>query len=236
MGKVQAAQNYEQHYQGTWVSERYKISGDFDVFINITKNKVSGNIEISGSPTIKRAAIEGQLEQGKITFGIIDDSQIKLTYEGTLQDNKMSGRYYAKSPYLKDSGSWDSVKIDKPRPPITSTRTRTKAKEGYKCVQTNTKMTYYFKNNNIRFEPANTVSGLTTYDIQLGNTKYYKIVEARGNAHVSLLRVTRTYDEWFNTIVDKAKQLKGKTGANMAGAPHCQTLELSDDLFSVPKQ
>ena len=229
----------EPAYSGNWQSRSGAAAGTFSVHLKNENGKLDGDIRIDGSPLTKGGRIQGTVSGADIKFGVVDAGHVQLRYEGTLNGKQMQGIYTASAGRIVDQGSWQATATDAPSPTAAGAKADDNAgldlSRGIKCTLRQTNMIYYFKGDKIRFESPARIPGITTYDLQIGDAAYYKIVVAPDGPHAGKQPVRLTFDQWYRKVVTNFQTLKGKPGGSMSGAPRCECLDLPDKLFAVPR-
>lgn len=97
-------------WEGSWISEKTKKMGDFQVKLLQEGQDIIGNIKIDGSPLTKGGDIKGTINGDKLEFGLVKDKRGELKYSGTISENAMSGTWQILR--IKDQGTWQATKIE----------------------------------------------------------------------------------------------------------------------------
>jgi hypothetical protein len=95
-------------WQGNWLSEKTKKSGDFQVVFQKKGSELTGSIRIGGSPLTRGGDIKGTINGDKLEFGLIKDKKGRLKYTGTISEDTMAGIWQI--PAIKDHGTWQATK------------------------------------------------------------------------------------------------------------------------------
>jgi hypothetical protein len=96
-------------WDGQWQTDRTpEAIGSFHVTFVQDGTKLSGPIQITGTPCITTGTITGTVDGNAIRFGAVHGQQT-ITYTGTVVHSVMSGTYSAPS-CGNSSGSWTAIK------------------------------------------------------------------------------------------------------------------------------
>lgn len=95
-------------WQGTWISDKTKKTGLFQVALTQEGPNITGNIKIGGSLLTKGGEIKGTIDGDKLEFGLVKDKRGELKYSGTISENTMAGTWQV--PRIKAQGTWQAAK------------------------------------------------------------------------------------------------------------------------------
>ena len=96
-------------WDGQWQTDRTpEAIGSFHVTFVQDGTKLSGPIQITGTPCITSGTITGTVDGNAIRFGAVHGQQT-ITYTGTVVHSVMSGTYSAPS-CGNSTGSWTAIK------------------------------------------------------------------------------------------------------------------------------
>lgn len=96
----------EYRAEGTWQSESGAAPGKWTaiLFKSASGNALGGTISITGATVISEATVQGSMDSGKVTFGVVQNDVTVATFSGSAEGDAMGGTYSLLQ--MNDAGSW----------------------------------------------------------------------------------------------------------------------------------
>jgi hypothetical protein len=96
----------EYRAQGSWQSDAGGAPGKWKaiLFKSSTSDALGGTISIEGATVIADAVVQGSMDSGKVSFGVVLGDATVATFSGAADGDEMSGTYSLLQ--MNDTGAW----------------------------------------------------------------------------------------------------------------------------------
>lgn len=97
---------------GTWQSQGLNAKGTWTIDLIRTQDNIAGGLTLTGSPMASGANVSGTItNNGRLTFGVVENGAPVAKFTGTLQGTTISGTYTAENG---DKGVWSGTLVTNP--------------------------------------------------------------------------------------------------------------------------